>query len=294
MLKSSCILPEGKRFTVICRSSKFKHLSRRSLSVASPLLLVPFLASTSVSHAEDGISTTVSSSQSEEELLAVTDRVFIQIGLCAEAVRNNRNLGDKSILCSDPEPLGRVILGLYGNAAPNTVNNFKALISAGSLNGTCLSKIFPGQWIIAGQQGSHRSGLVEAPETIQSNPDILSASAFKLRHIKPGTLSLNLQFNEDEDYIRFRKDYRPLSFLITTGPAPQPALDGENIVFGIVQESSLDVISSITRVPIFLPNKSLQGYNALGSLLGDERAERTRAKWNKPLKAVVITESGLL
>lgn len=48
------------------------------------------------------------------------------------------------------------------------------------------------------------------------------------------TPHLFLAANEDEDYLRQDRDYRNLSFLITTGPGPVPSLDGENIVFGQV------------------------------------------------------------
>lgn len=40
--------------------------------------------------------------------------------------------------------------------------------------------------------------------------------------------------NEDEEYVRQGKSYRPLSLLITTGPAPVPFLDEGNIVVGQV------------------------------------------------------------
>ncbi|KAL4535009.1 hypothetical protein Ndes2437A_g05752 [Nannochloris sp. 'desiccata'] len=130
------------------------------------------------------------------QLDAITDRVYLEFGLCPEGVRNDRRLGDKSILCSDPEALGRVVIGLYGNAAP--------------------------------------------------------------------------------------------------GPAPAQSLDGENIVFGVTLEG-LDVISSISRVPTFQPPKGNgKAFNDLAKFIGDERASKTSAKWGKPLKAVLITGSGVL
>ena len=36
-----------------------------------------------------------------------------------------------------------------------------------------------------------------------------------------------------------------------------------------------------------------QTYNRLASFLGDDRAARAKSKWGKPLKAVVITNSGM-
>jgi peptidyl-prolyl cis-trans isomerase B (cyclophilin B) len=228
------------------------------------------------------------------QLDAITDRVYLEFGLCAEGVRTDRRLGDKTILCSDPEALGRVVIGLYGNAAPGTVANFKTLITTQALNGTCLSKIVPGQWLVAGTQGPKRSGLLDPPAEITRNPDLLSSTAFKLDHRKPGTISLNLSENEDDKSIQFSGSYRPLSFLITTGPAPAQSLDGENIVFGVTLEG-LDVISSISRVPTFQPPKGNgKAFNDLAKFIGDERASKTSAKWGKPLKAVLITGSGVL
>ena len=50
----------------------------------------------------------------------VTQRVFIDVGLCPTAVRTgvDRRVGDASVLCSDPEPLGRLVIGLYGKVRP--------------------------------------------------------------------------------------------------------------------------------------------------------------------------------
>ena len=39
---------------------------------------------------------------------------------------------------------------------------------------------------------------------------------------------------------------------------------------------------------------TLQAFNKLGSFFGDERAEKTRKKWGKPLRPVLITDTGIL
>lgn len=240
-------------------SSPEYAFSRRSqlaaqLACLTPLLMDPPSAARAESTAE----------------ATVTDRVFLDFGLCPEVsrgprrgkwassdwcmhqcivgthhlvhpvtrlplqgVRSDRKLGDKSILCSDPEPLGRLSIALFGNDAPGTVAQFKALVTSGALQGSSISKILPGRWIMAGRQGPKRSGLLEAPPGLPSNPDTLSSAAFRLHHQRPGTLSLNLSENEDEDYLRQLPGYRNLSFFITLGPG-QVALDDENIVFGQV------------------------------------------------------------
>ncbi|KAL4431600.1 hypothetical protein ABPG77_001442 [Micractinium sp. CCAP 211/92] len=234
-----------------------------------------------------------SSSSSQAIDLTVTHRLFLDIGLCAEAVRTDRRLGDKTPFCQEPEPLGRLTIDLYGKAAPGSVANIVAAARAGAYDFTQLSKVLPGRYLLLGAQGGKRSGLVQAPEGLPPNPDLLEAASFRLPHRRPGTVSLNLSENEDDDYIRFGKGYRNLSLLITTGPGPVPSLDGENIVVGQVSEG-LEVVAAITKVPTFTPNDNARAFNDFAQFIGDERAAKTRAKWGRPLQAVVITRAALL
>lgn len=37
--------------------------------------------------------------------------MYLDVGTCPSGVRQDRKLGDKSVLCSDPEPLGRIVIG---------------------------------------------------------------------------------------------------------------------------------------------------------------------------------------
>lgn len=99
--------------------------------------------------------------------------------------------------------------------------------------------------------------------------------------------------NEDESDSRFAPGYRNTSFRITTGPAPAPYLDDENIVFGQVLEG-LEVVRAIEAVPTFFPSGNARAYNDFARVLGDDRANTTRAKWGRPLKAVVITAAGVV
>jgi len=225
--------------------------------------------------------------------LEVTDRVFMDVGLCTKGYKKDRRLGDASILCDEPESLGRIVIDLYGRVAPDTVGNFKRLVESGALVGTVVNRSFPGEFIAAGQQGSHRMGFLEVPQGIESNSDLLNPSAFKLRHDRPGMVSLNLSENMDEDYVRNRKNYTEMSFLITTGPGPVPRLDEQNIVFGRVSEG-LDVISRIAEVPTFKPNKSLQVFTDLAAAVGDDRLTKKAAIYGKPLTPVVFLGSGVL
>lgn len=84
-----------------------------------------------------------------------------------------------------------------------------------------------------------------------------------------------------------------LLFFWYAGPGPASSLDGENIVFGKVLQG-YDTMTAITSVPTFRPyNERIMSFNKLASFLKDDRADRVRAKWGKPLKAVVITAAGM-
>lgn len=223
----------------------------------------------------------------------VTQRVYLDVGICRDGLKKDRRLGDTSILCDAPDPLGRIVIDLYGNAAPGTVKNFVRLVESGALENTVVNKVFPGRYIAAGQQGAHRMGLMEAPELLEANGDLLNSSSFRLKHERPGTVSLMLRNNIDEEYIRDRKGYKELSFLITTGPGPVPSLDDENIVFGRVSEG-FDVVGRIAEAPTFKQNESLRVFSDLAKVIGDDRVTKKASTFGKPLVPIVFVKTGVL
>jgi len=232
----------------------------------------------------------------------VAARVFLEVGLCPTAFNNARTIGATTALCEEPAPLGRLELGLFGEVAPDTVANFLTLVDSGALTYTTFSKTFPGEYILGGKQGSHRYGMVQAPEGIRENTDVVRAEAFRLRHDRGGLLTLLLTPNEvgeeagggteeGAEEARGRPPKADLEFAITTGPGPVPALDGTNIVFGRV-DGGLGTVQDIAEVPRYDPAANIRGFNMLASVLGDSRSKKAQASWGKPLKAVVITACG--
>lgn len=208
----------------------------------------------------------------------------------------NRALGDELSLCTDSEPLGRLVIGLYGNLVPITVSNFKAMCtgSGGSTyKGTLVQKIFPGQFFTAGKQGRKDKGEVKPPLDLIRNTETVDSKAFTLVHSRPGVVSLCLSENDDEDEVKLDPNYHNVEFLITTGPGPCPQLDYKNIVFGTVLEG-MDVVTSIATIPTYKPAERIRQYNDIAELLGDGRAKIARAIWNRPLKTVFISDCGEL
>ncbi|KAI5071402.1 hypothetical protein GOP47_0013653 [Adiantum capillus-veneris] len=200
-------------------------------------------------------------------------------------------------ICNDGELLGRIVIGLYGKQVPETVANFKAMCTGkagSSYKGSLIHRILAGQYIIAGKQGfSREKGEVLPPPKLDRNMESINPDAFKIPHRRPGTVSLCLSENDDEDQFKLDPDYRNVEFLITTGPGPAPQLDNKNIVFGTVLEG-LDVVLISASVPTYKPSERIRQFNEFASFLGDERASNARSIWNRPLKALYISDCGEL
>ncbi|XP_027175100.1 peptidyl-prolyl cis-trans isomerase CYP28, chloroplastic [Coffea eugenioides] len=258
-------------------------LHRRSLLFLSTSLSLPTPLSSSSTSPPPPPDTTI------------TDRVFMDFSICPSYFLN-RNLGDELSLCTDAEPVGRLVLGLYGNHVPITVSNFKAMCTGScgsSYKGTLVQKIFPGQFFLAGKQGRKDKGEVKPPLELTRNTETVESKAFTLEHTRPGILSLCLSENDEEDDIKLDPNYHNVEFMITTGPGPCPQLDYKNIVFGAVLEG-LDVVTTISAIPTYKPAERIRQYNDLAQFLGDERAKIARAIWNRPLKTLYISDCGEL
>lgn len=290
-----------------------------SIAAAAAAVSFPPAFPSSVAAAE---ATTAAAKAEQQAPDFVTARAFLDVALCPSGYRPDRTLGDATALCSDPEPLGRLVLGLYGNAAPGTVEQFLALVRAGELDGTLFHKVIRGSYLMGGKQGSRRMGelspawselLPSSPSSSSpsssssnnpssssptppppSNPDLLSPASFggPLRHSRPGTLSLALAASDEDDAVRMRPGYRPAEFLITTGPGPVPSLDGGNIVFGRVESGLAEVVGAVSRVKVL--GATPGPFGDLARAIGDERVRRVTAKYGRPLQLVVITKAGVL
>ncbi|KZV29620.1 hypothetical protein F511_00898 [Dorcoceras hygrometricum] len=256
-------------------------LSRRSLLYLSTTL--PF-------------SSPLSSAVAATPDTSITDRVFLDLSLCPSYFQS-RTLGEYDLsVCTDSEPVGRLVLGLYGNLLPITVSNFKAMCtgsSGSSYKGTLIHKIFPGEFFVAGRQGRKDKGEVTPPVQLVRNTETVDSKAFLLDHSRPGVVSLCLSENDDDDDLKLNTNYHNVEFLITTGPGPCPRLDRNNIVFGSVLEG-LDVVTAVASIPTYKPSERIRQYNDFAQFIGDERAKSARAIWNRPVKTLYISDCGEL
>lgn len=137
----------------------------------------------------------------------------------------------------DNEDLGGVVLGLYGDIAPDTALNFKGIATGKftskttgavlSYKGSEIYKVVPDFFIIG---GDIIRGDGTGNESIYGKD--FKDETFKVKHDRPGILSMyNTGPNTNGS-----------QFIITL--APLPWLDGKNVAFGEVIEG-MEVIRVI-------------------------------------------------
>ena len=71
--------------------------------------------------------------------------MYLDFGLCKNGYRQDRTLGESAI-CTDSQSLGRMVIGVYGKAVPQTVQNFITAVQQGEPAVACCMLIAALGW----------------------------------------------------------------------------------------------------------------------------------------------------
>jgi cyclophilin family peptidyl-prolyl cis-trans isomerase len=134
--------------------------------------------------------------------------------------------------------LQRVVIGLYDEAAPLTVANFKELIKKKFYHGMRFHRVFPGSFVQTGDPDS-RNG--QANRTGTGGPGHTIPAEIQLPHEKAAVAMARLP-----DDVNPAKNSNGSQFYACLTPLPK--LDGKYTVFGKVLEG-LDILQTISKLP---------------------------------------------
>ncbi|KAI3916703.1 hypothetical protein MKW92_006891 [Papaver armeniacum] len=214
----------------------------------------------------------------------------------------------------DREPVGRIIIGLYGSEAPEGFARFSSLVSgtAGtSYRRKDFVKILPNYVQHGGVRSfgvdadlAKKTGSSSAVDKLvtewkrlnEKNPGIKnvagSVSIVVRNPLKPPPkmklVARKGKFEIDEEEIG--TDPNGTEFVISSKDSPE--LDSSSLVVGKVLDG-MNVVERITKVKTVQENTS-SPYFRVAKLIGDKRAVVAERGFNRPYLKVTVTNCGLM
>ncbi|HET9523154.1 MAG TPA: peptidylprolyl isomerase [Terrimicrobiaceae bacterium] len=170
-------------------------------------------------------------------LISVVAIVLAALGL-SSAATVGPEVAVMQIKIGKERALQQVVIGLYDDAAPATVANFKELCRKRFYNGMRFHRVFPSALVQTGDPMSRR-GVADRSGT--GGPGYTIPAELGRNHVR-GTVAMSRL----GDTVNPSKASNGSQFYVCL--TPMPKLDGKYTVFGEVLEG-LDVLDSISNQP---------------------------------------------
>ncbi|KAJ1494097.1 hypothetical protein T484DRAFT_1927930 [Baffinella frigidus] len=237
----------------------------------------------------------------------VTDRIFLDIKIQGVNSANKANEGRSSNLDAQAALEGRIVIGLFGEDAPETAAMFKA-VAAGTLVVPCQEVII--EAAIAREALQKKQPIKQCKASEKKPVDLLDSSVWRIIKDKrvdfgrlkgkfllrkaPESADANALTHDRPGMVSARKGGGQFEFSIA--PAANSNLDKTNVVFGQVLEGG-DILAKLNNTPV----KQFAG--GMGG--GEDDATSTLAACyygsknsfcgaNKPLQRVIVQRAGVL
>eukprot|EP00898_Chlorokybus_atmophyticus_P005472 jgi/Chlat1/5926/Chrsp4S06413 len=214
----------------------------------------------------------------------------------------------------DGKPAGRIVVGVYGQAAPIGAQRFVDLAVGKQGVGyrrTLFTKVDPAFIQDVGVRSFSYGdtaadvGITGGPTSGQLLPELQAPG--RPLHTKPWTVSLIVNnplgsegvsaklIARDGKFINVEESTGPprpngSSFIITTRPCPE--LDSVNLVVGRVLEGQ-DIVQKLSQLPA-AQDKTDNPFFKTAKMMGDVRATVAQAGFGRPFSRVVVASSGLM
>jgi len=231
-----------------------------------PIAMSPLVATAGVHAAEEGPPTPATAPR-------ISDRCYLDMEL-------NGKL------------LGRVVVGLWGEEAPTSVQTFAQLCGKTYPGGlsyaySAMSKVFPNQLVVLGKitgDGTKKvdkkideTGRVRVTYTDRATYETANTDSPSTSHSSEGLVSV-------------RRGGGTFEFGVTLQPMPD--LDRDYIVIGQVLEG-MDVIKRLSRVKYIPPEDLREAFRSVAKAIGDPRASGGGDAYS-PVAKVITKNVGLL
>jgi len=165
------------------------------------------------------------------------------IPLIASAAKVGPDVAIMEVRIGTEKTNRQIVIGLYDDAAPATVANFRDLAARGFYKNIRFHRVFPGTMVQTGDPITRLWLLApRRPIKVGTGGPGFTLPAELGRNLKRGSVAMSRL----PDEINPSKASNGSQFFITLAPAPK--LDGKYTVFGEILEG-LDVLDEISNLP---------------------------------------------